>query len=64
MKLLFLKFMCWIDDNINHKIENLFLITDAKFSRWLWWNISYKFCQWSQINLYEYIEQIEDKNEK
>ena len=63
MKLLFLKFMCWIDDNINHKIENLFLITDTKFSRWLWENISYKFCQWSQINLYKYIEQ-EDKNER
>ena len=64
MKLLFLKFMCWIDDNINHKfIENLFFITDTKISRWLWWNISYKFCQRSQINLYKYMEQ-ENKNER
>ena len=63
MKLLFLKFMCWIDDNINHKIENLFLMADTIVTRWLWENISYRFCQWSQISLYEYIEQ-ENRNER
>jgi hypothetical protein len=43
MKLLFLKFMCWVDDNVNHKVENLFLMADTIVTRWLWWNISYKF---------------------
>ena len=62
MKLLFLKFMCWIDNNVNHKIENLFLMADTIVTRWLWENISYRFYQWSQINLYEYIEQ-ENRNE-
>ena len=56
MQLLFWKFVCWVDEHINHPLAD-FINGDDRDIKFVS-SLSWKFCQWSQIGLWTFEEKI------